>query len=93
VAAGSARELRELLGAPDSGEGKQDSELRVTVSVHLRGTEAQRFMAAEPGDPEQWELVNVSTGETFSPHGVDCAEDIAGCLVSAQHLGADTTAL
>jgi len=82
--AGSARELRELLGEPDSGDAKPDSELRVTVSVNLRGAEAQRFMAAKLGDPEQWELINVSTGETFTPYGMDCAEDLAGCLVPAR---------
>src|SRR6266567_1671463 len=47
VTAGSARELRALLGAPDGHDEEPDSQLRMTVSLHLRGIEARRFLAAE----------------------------------------------
>ena len=75
VTAGSACAL---LSEPDRYDEKPDGKWQVIVSVHLRGAEAQRFMAAEPGDPEQWELVNVSTKETFTPYDVDHREVIVG---------------
>ena len=75
ITADTAAEMRLLLGPPDDIAEAPETDLRVTVSVYLRSTEAERFMAAEPGDPEQWELANVSTGERFSPYGLDCAED------------------
>jgi hypothetical protein len=92
ITAGSAVELRALLGAPDSHDEEPGSPSRVIVSLRFDGIEARRFLAAEPADPEQWELVNVSTGDAFTPHHVDCTPDPAGCLLPVQRSCADITA-